>query len=59
MFIAKQRSSDLERLTVLIEAGRLRPSMDRTYRLDQVPDALRRLVAGNVCGKVAITTSEF
>ena len=31
------------------------PSIDRTYPLDQVPDAMRHLEAGNVRGKVAIT----
>jgi hypothetical protein len=31
-FLAKERASDLDRLTDLIEAGRLMPSVDRTYR---------------------------
>ena len=53
-FIAKQRSSDLERLNVLIEAGTLTPSIDRTYPLEETPDAVRRLAAGEVRGKVAI-----
>jgi len=30
-FIAKGRSSDLERLTLLIEAGNVTPSIDRSY----------------------------
>jgi NADPH:quinone reductase-like Zn-dependent oxidoreductase len=55
MFIAKQRSSDLERLTELIEAGEVTPSIDRTYPLDRVPEAMRHLDAGNARGKVAIT----
>jgi NADPH:quinone reductase-like Zn-dependent oxidoreductase len=54
MFIAKQRSSDLERLSVLIEAGNLTPSIDRIYPLDQAPDALRYLAAGHARGKVAL-----
>ena len=54
-FIAKERASDLERLTELIEAGRVTPSIDRTYPLDRVPDAMRHLAAGQVRGKVAIT----
>jgi NADPH:quinone reductase-like Zn-dependent oxidoreductase len=55
MFIAKQRSSDLERLTDLIEAGKVTPSIDRTYPLDGVPEAMRYLEAGKARGKVAIT----
>jgi NADPH:quinone reductase-like Zn-dependent oxidoreductase len=55
MFIAKQRSRDLERLTELIEAGMMMPHIDRTYRLDQGADAMRHLEAGRARGKVAIT----
>jgi NADPH:quinone reductase-like Zn-dependent oxidoreductase len=54
-FIAKQRASDLERLTAFIEAGQVTPSIDRTYPLDRVPEAMRYLDAGQVRGKVAIT----
>jgi NADPH:quinone reductase-like Zn-dependent oxidoreductase len=54
-FVAKERASDLERLNVLIEAGQVTPSLDRTYPLDQVPDAMRHLASGQVRGKVAIT----
>jgi NADPH:quinone reductase-like Zn-dependent oxidoreductase len=53
-FIAKQRSGDLERPTELIEADKLMPSIDRTYPLEEVPEAMRRLEAGEVRGKVAI-----
>jgi NADPH:quinone reductase-like Zn-dependent oxidoreductase len=55
MFIAKQRSSDLERLTALIEAGQVTPSLQKTYALSEAPDAIRHLEAGLVRGKVAIT----
>ena len=54
-FIAKEQASDLERLTELIEAGTVTPSIDRTYPFDQVPEAMRHLAAGQVRGKVAIT----
>jgi NADPH:quinone reductase-like Zn-dependent oxidoreductase len=54
-FICKERSSDLERLTVLIEAGKVTPSIDRTYSLEQVPEAMRYLEAGKARGKIAIT----
>jgi NADPH:quinone reductase-like Zn-dependent oxidoreductase len=54
-FIAKQRSRDLDRLSVLIEAGNLTPSLDRTFPLDRAADAVRHLAAGKARGKVAIT----
>ena len=55
MFVAKQRASDLERLTELIEAGKVTPSVERTYPLDRAPEAIRHLEAGKARGKVAIT----
>jgi NADPH:quinone reductase-like Zn-dependent oxidoreductase len=54
MFVCKERSSDLERLAGFIEAGTVTPAIDRTYSLDQVPEAMRHLDAGTVRGKVAI-----
>lgn len=55
MLVSKERASDLERLAPLIEEGKVVPSVDRTYSLDQVPEAMRHLEAGLVRGKVAIT----
>ena len=37
-----------------IESGQVAPSLERTYSLEQVPDALRALAAGSVRGKVAV-----
>jgi NADPH:quinone reductase-like Zn-dependent oxidoreductase len=54
MFIAKQRSSDLARLTELIESGKVTPSLDRTYPLEEAAQAIRDLAAGKVRGKVAV-----
>ncbi|TDW54555.1 NAD(P)-dependent alcohol dehydrogenase [Kribbella pratensis] len=54
-FVGKVRGSELVRLTALIEAGKITPSLDRTYRLDQVPDAMHHLTTGKVRGKLAIT----
>ena len=54
-FVARQRAQDLERLTELVEAGTVTPSVDRTYPLDQASDAMRHLEAGEARGKVAIT----
>ena len=54
MFVAKERASDLEELTPLIEAGKVTPSIDRSYSLAEVPDAMRHLDAGKARGKLAI-----
>jgi NADPH:quinone reductase-like Zn-dependent oxidoreductase len=54
--LCKERSADLERLTELIEAGKLTPSVDRSYPLDQVAEAMAYLDAGKARGKIAITT---
>jgi NADPH:quinone reductase-like Zn-dependent oxidoreductase len=53
--ICKERSADLERLTGFIQAGQLTPSLDRAYPLEQVPQAMRHLAAGQARGKVAVT----
>ena len=55
MLASKERASDQERLTTLIEAGKATPSIDRTYPLDDVPKAMRHLEAGDVRGKLVIT----
>lgn len=55
LFLAKERASDLEQLTELIEAGNVTPRLDRSYPLEEAPEAMRRLESGKVRGKVAIT----
>jgi NADPH:quinone reductase-like Zn-dependent oxidoreductase len=54
LFLAKERASDLEQLAELIEAGKVMPSLDRSYPLDQAPQAMALLEQGGVRGKVAI-----
>jgi NADPH:quinone reductase-like Zn-dependent oxidoreductase len=51
----RERGSDYERLTEMIESGQLVPSIDSTYPLEDVPLAVRQLEGGHVRGKVAIT----
>ena len=55
LLVAKERAADLERLTGLIEDGKVVPSVDRSYPLDEAPDAMRLLEKGQVRGKVVIT----
>lgn len=50
----KESGSELDRLTALIEAGQVTPSIDRTFPLAEAPDAMRHLEAGRARGKVAI-----
>ena len=39
----------------LIEEGKLTPVIDRTYPLNEVPEAIRYLEKGHARGKVAVT----
>lgn len=48
-------AEDLATVLEHIEAGRVRPLVDRTYPLDQLPDAMRHLAGGHGRGKVVIT----
>ncbi len=38
-----------------VEAGRLKPVIDRTFTLEQAPDAHRRMEAGTHVGKIVLT----
>jgi NADPH:quinone reductase-like Zn-dependent oxidoreductase len=51
----QERQRDLLTLKVLIESGKLRPVIDRTYPLDQAAEALRYLERGHARGKVVLT----
>lgn len=51
----KEHYSGLERLAKLATTGDLTPSIERSYALAEVPDAVRQLEAGNVRGQVVIT----
>jgi NADPH:quinone reductase-like Zn-dependent oxidoreductase len=54
---SKPRHDDLQVLEELIRAGKLRPLVDRTYPLAEVPEAIRHLVEGHGRGKVVITVT--
>jgi NADPH:quinone reductase-like Zn-dependent oxidoreductase len=55
LLMTAERGSDYDRLTDMIEAGQVVPSIDRTYSLEDAPLAVRQLEAGQVRGKIAIT----
>jgi NADPH:quinone reductase-like Zn-dependent oxidoreductase len=54
-FISKENYEDLIVLKELIETGKVRPVIDRTYPLSEVPEAIRYLEEGHARGKVVIT----
>ncbi len=54
-FLAKNSKEDLLVLKELIEAGKVRPVIDRTYPLNQTAEAIRYLETGHARAKVVIT----
>lgn len=55
MFIAKEDSESLHTLTAWIEAGHIKPVIDRTFPLSDGPEAMRYMIESHVQGKVVIT----
>jgi NADPH:quinone reductase-like Zn-dependent oxidoreductase len=55
--ISIERQEDLESLKELIEAGKVKPVIDRTYPLSQAADAIRYLEQGHARGKIVVTVS--
>ena len=52
--ILRPGRADLETLVALFEAGTVGPIIDRSYRLEEIPEAMGRLARGEVLGKVVI-----
>src|SRR5256714_5511269 len=55
MMMADANHNDLTVLADMMQSGKLKPGIDRTYKLDQVPDAIRYVEQGHARGKVVIT----
>jgi 2-desacetyl-2-hydroxyethyl bacteriochlorophyllide A dehydrogenase len=51
----KYNRKDLELVTKLVEAGKVKPIIDRRYPLDQTAEAMRYIKKGHARGKVIIT----
>jgi NADPH:quinone reductase-like Zn-dependent oxidoreductase len=54
MFVCSENARDLTVLAELIESGKVRPVVDRTFPLSETPAAIRYLTAGHARGKVVI-----
>ncbi len=54
MILAQLKQEDLNILSDLMQAGKVTPVIDRTYRLSEVPEAIRYLEEGHARGKVVI-----
>src|SRR6476619_851874 len=55
MMMADANHNDLTVLADMMQSGKLKPVIDHTYKLDQVPDAIRYVEQGHAKGKVVIT----
>ena len=57
-YVTKTSKDDLSTLADLIQAGKVRPVIERTYKLEEAPEALRQLDKGHARGKVVIAIAE-
>ncbi|MFL6139815.1 MAG: NAD(P)-dependent alcohol dehydrogenase [Frankiaceae bacterium] len=54
-FVARFNRPDLDALREMLEAGTVRPVIDRSYPLTEIADAFRYLSEGHARGKVVLT----
>src|SRR5438309_1606115 len=55
MMMAQLTKSDLTVLGDMMQSGKVKPVIDRTYKLSELPEAIRYLEEGHARGKVVIT----
>jgi NADPH:quinone reductase-like Zn-dependent oxidoreductase len=55
MFMAAIKKDDLQTLADLMQSGKVKPVIDRTYNLAQVVEAMRYVEKGHAHGKVIVT----
>ncbi|MDQ6764731.1 MAG: NAD(P)-dependent alcohol dehydrogenase, partial [Verrucomicrobiota bacterium] len=54
MFLAELTGADLTAMADLMQSGKVKPVIDKTYPLSQIADAIRYLEAGHARGKVVV-----
>lgn len=54
-YTAKPLKADLQYLAELLEAGRIKPTLEQQYPLDETPEAMRYLDQGHAKGKIVVT----
>ena len=55
---AKMNQADLLAINELLSSGKVKPVIDRSCTLNEVPEAIRYLEAGHARGKVVMTLHE-
>jgi NADPH:quinone reductase-like Zn-dependent oxidoreductase len=55
MMMADSNHNDLALLADMMQAGKLKPVIDRTYKLEQTAEAIRYVEEGHARGKVIVT----
>jgi len=58
MMLAEMNNKDLSILADLMQTGKVKPVIDRTYTLSQLPEAMRYLEEGHARGKVVVTVGD-
>ena len=58
MMLAEMSRKDLAILSDLIQTGKVKPVIDRTYTFSQLPEAMRYLEEGHARGKVVVTVGD-
>jgi NADPH:quinone reductase-like Zn-dependent oxidoreductase len=58
MMLAEMNRKDLTVLAELVQAGKVKPVIDRTYPFNQLPEAMRYLEEGHARGKVVLTVGD-
>ena len=53
-FVARMRQADLQTLADMMERGEVTSSLDTTYSLDQIADAIRHSESGRARGKIIV-----
>jgi NADPH:quinone reductase-like Zn-dependent oxidoreductase len=54
----KPRGGDLEKISALIEAGKIRPVVEKVFPLEQIADAHRLSETGHVRGKLVVSIQQ-